>query len=381
MADLLHFPRTAQHLRPRSEALALEQRILFDGAAASAADHQHHSDPAHAAATSEPAAAPEVRPSTTAPPAPVAAPPAAPAVTPRNLVVVDSRVENGGELLAQAPAGTQVLVVQPGQDAVGAISAALAGMGHADSVQIFSHGAAGQFTLGNQTFTSTTLVQMADALGTWRSHLNRDADIELYGCDIGAGDAGKALVQTLASATGTTVGASDDATGSATLGGDWTLEVTSGTLDKPIALSAYALAHYDHLLADASPTVTLATTTQDVLLGNQFSFGVSFTNTSTQVGFGPYVDLLMPSTGRDGNDGVTFVSASYLGQAVTAFTITFDANVTRCIRSRKTRAATRSSSTPPPTVCAPATNSSCSNCRSRVSRRDSPPSPCRSTRS
>ncbi|BAN26672.1 outer membrane adhesin like protein [Caballeronia insecticola] len=241
-------------------------------------------------------------------------------------MVLDSRVENGSELLAQIPPGTQVLVVQPGQDAVGAISSALAGMGHADSVQIFSHGTAGQFTLGNQTFTGTTLAQMADALGTWRSHLGHDADIELYGCDIGAGDAGKALVQTLASTTGATVGASDDATGSAALGGDWTLEVTSGTLDKPIALSAYALAHYDHLLADASPTVTLTTATQGVLLGNQFSFDVSFTNASSQVGYGPYVDLLIPATGRDGNDGVTFVSATYLGQTVTAFNITFDAN-------------------------------------------------------
>ncbi|WP_061170149.1 VCBS domain-containing protein [Caballeronia hypogeia] len=321
MADFPCSSNGALHLRPRSQALALEQRILFDGAAASAADHQHHSDSAHAAAAPEVAPAPDARSGTATASAPAAAP-----VAPRNLVVLDSRVENGSELLAQTPPGTQVLVVQPGQDAIGAITAALAGMGHADSVQIFSHGAAGQFTLGNQAFTSTTLIQMADALGTWRSHLNRDADIELYGCDIGAGDAGKALVQTLSSATGATVGASDDATGSATLGGDWTLEVTSGTLDKPIALSAYALAHYDHLLADASPTVTLTTATQNVLLGNQFSFDVSFTNTSTQVGYGPYVDLLMPSTGRDGNDGVTFVSASYLGQAVTAFTITFDAN-------------------------------------------------------
>ncbi|WP_106853534.1 VCBS domain-containing protein [Caballeronia novacaledonica] len=321
MAITSRLSSTADHLRPRIQALALEQRILFDGAAASAADQQHHADPAHpaAAVASEPAPAPDARTGT-------APPPAAQPVAPRNLVVMDSRVENDNELLAQTPAGTRVLVIQPGQNAIDAISAALASMGQAESVQIFSHGAAGQFTLGNQTFTSTTLSQMADALGAWRNHLSHGADIELYGCDIGAGDAGKALVQTLARTTGATVGASDDATGSAALGGDWTLEVTSGALDKPIALSAYALAHYDHLLADASPSVTIATAGQNVLLGNQFTFDVSFANTSTQVGFAPYVDLLMPATGKDGNDGVSFVSASYLGQAVTSFAITFDAN-------------------------------------------------------
>ncbi|WP_433770060.1 LEPR-XLL domain-containing protein [Pseudomonas putida] len=37
------------HLRPQRQALALEPRILFDGAAASAAADQHHSDPAEAA--------------------------------------------------------------------------------------------------------------------------------------------------------------------------------------------------------------------------------------------------------------------------------------------------------------------------------------------
>ncbi|MFM0723404.1 VCBS domain-containing protein [Paraburkholderia strydomiana] len=308
--------------------MALEQRILFDGAAAAAADHQHHSDSAHAPATAEPAPPPDARSAATAPaaPPPSAAPAAAAPVTPHNLVVVDSRVENGDELTAQPQPGTQVLVIQPGQDAIAAISAALAGMGKADSIQIFSHGAAGQFTLGNDIYTSASLSQIAGALGAWRGHLSGDADIELYGCGIGAGDSGKALVQTLAGLTGATVGASSNATGSAALGGDWTLEVTSGTLDKPIALSSDTLAHYDSLLADASPTVVLSASGQDVLLGNQFTFNVSLSNSSAQVGYAPYVDLLIPATGKDGNDGVTFLSASYLGQVVTTFTITFDAN-------------------------------------------------------
>ena len=169
-------------------------------------------------------------------------------------------------------------------------------------------------------------MQMAGALGAWRGGLNKDADIELYGCDVGAGVAGKALVQELASITGATVGASSNDTGSAAYGGDWTLEVTSGALDKPIALSADALTRFDGLLANASPTTSLSAATDNVLLGNSFTFDVSLTNASTQVGYAPYIDLLVPATGKDGNDGVSFVSASYLGQSVTAFVVTFDAN-------------------------------------------------------
>ena len=314
-------------LRPHRHALALEPRILFDGAAAVAVD-QHHADPAHAAGTAEHAATADARVAPSAPSAPPApsAPSASPPAPAHNLVVLDSRVENRNELLAQLPATTRVLVIDPNQDAVSAINAALATMGKADSIQIFSHGASGQFTLGNQTYTSGNLMQMAGALGAWRSGLTKDADIELYGCDVGAGVAGKTLVQELASITGATVGASSNNTGSAAYGGDWTLEVTSGPLDKPIALSADALTHFDGLLANASPTTSLSAATDNVLLGNSFTFDVSLTNASTQVGYAPYIDLLVPATGKDGNDGVSFVSASYLGQSVTAFVVTFDAN-------------------------------------------------------
>jgi VCBS repeat-containing protein len=80
------------------------------------------------------------------------------------------------------------------------------------------------------------------------------------------------------------------------------------------------------------PTVTLSATRIDVLLGSQFSFTASFSNAETtgQAGFAPFIDLILPATGKDGagaevDDGITFVSATYLGQTVTAYTLTFDA--------------------------------------------------------
>ncbi|MGT2473638.1 DUF4347 domain-containing protein [Paraburkholderia terrae] len=80
-----------------------------------------------------------------------------------------ARVENGSELIAKLPTNTRLLVIDPNQDAVSAINSALASIGKVDSIQIFSHGASGQFTLGNQTFTSGNLMQMAAALGAWRN--------------------------------------------------------------------------------------------------------------------------------------------------------------------------------------------------------------------
>ena len=303
--------------QPVAHALALEQRILFDGAAAAAVDQQHHdSGAADAKDAAKPATAVEARAQAEAPAQ----------AAPRNLVVVDARLENRDQLLANLPVGTAALVVDAGQDAIAAISNALTQLGKVDSIQIFSHGASGQFTLGNQTFTSQSVDSLGDRLGAWRGELTAGADIQLYGCDVGSGSAGRALVNELARWTGADVGASSNATGATRAGGDWNLEVRAGDVDKSIALSAGTLVDFQGLLANASPTVSMGSGGSAVRLGDQFTFDVSFSNPSTQVGYAPYIDLFLPATGRDGNDGATFVSATYLGQAVTRYVVTFDAS-------------------------------------------------------
>jgi len=312
--DIKHSAGFATALRPRSQTVALEQRILFDGAAAAAVDQQHHSDPGSADAKDSSHPAPTASEAQTTAPAPA----------PRNLVVIDARLENRDQLAANLPAGTTALVVDPGQDAVAAISNALAQLGKVDSIQVFSHGASGQFTLGNQVFTRQSVEQLGDRLSAWRGELNAGADIQLYGCDVGAGTAGQALVAELARWTGADVGASSNATGSQLAGGDWRLEVRSGDVDKTIALAAATLDRFQGLLADASPTASLSSGGAEVPLGSQFNFTVSFSNPSTQEGYAPFIDVFLPATGRDGDDGATFVSATYLGQAVNSVVLTFD---------------------------------------------------------
>ncbi|MCK8666396.1 VCBS domain-containing protein [Pseudomonas azerbaijanoccidens] len=311
------FAAFGSHLRPQRQALALEPRILFDGAAASAAADQHQSDPAASAPAD--AAVPHATP-TEGHAATEQAPSAA-----RTLLVLDSRIENRDQLLAQLPGNVTAIVVNVGEDGLAAISAALAQLGKVDSIQVMSHGAAGQFTLGNRTITSDNVDQLGQTLEQWRNNLTQGADIQLYGCDIGAGVAGKTLVTELARWTGADVAASSNDIGSTTAGGDWALETRVGDIDKAIAISSAAMASFDGLLADAAPTVTLPTAGSDVLLGDRFNFTVNFSNTSGQTGFAPFINLAIPATGKDGDDGVSFISASYLGQNLISHTVTFDA--------------------------------------------------------
>ncbi|MEK1904407.1 MAG: DUF4347 domain-containing protein, partial [Pseudomonas sp.] len=308
---------TSVCFRPQGQTLALEPRILFDGAAAVAVDQQHD--------TVDNSDHPAEHPST---------PREAPAPTqpaPNHLLVIDSRVENREQLTRQLPPGVQPLVVQAGQDGIAAIEQALEALGQVDSIQILSHGSAGQFTLGSTTLSSDNIGQFGQALQQWRDNLSESADIQLYGCKVGAGEAGRTLVNELARWTGADVAASDDDTGAGVAGGDWNLEVRSGDIDKSIALSSAALSGYDDLLANAAPTTSLSASGAQVLLGDNFTFTVNFDNTSSQAGFAPFIDLFLPATGKDGaggatDDGITFVSASYLGQTLVSHVITFDAN-------------------------------------------------------
>ncbi|WP_166219362.1 VCBS domain-containing protein [Pseudomonas atagonensis] len=307
------------HLRPQRQALALEPRILFDGAAASATVEQHHSDPA------APPAAVDAQVPHATPTEGRAATEQAPSAA-RSLLVIDSRIENRDQLLAQLPGNVTAIVVNVGEDGLAAISAALAQLGKVDSIQVMSHGASGQFTLGNRTISADNIDSLGKTLEQWRNNLTQGADIQLYGCDVGAGAAGQTLVSELARWTGADVAASSNDTGNAKAGGDWTLETRVGDIDKALAISSVAMAQFDGLLADAAPTATVSTGGSDVLLGDRFTFTVNFSNTSTQTGYAPFINLAMPATGKDGDDGVSFISASYLGQNLTTYVVTFDAN-------------------------------------------------------
>ncbi len=82
-------------------------------------------------------------------------------------------------------------------------------------------------------------------------------------------------------------------------------------------------------LLAAVPLTTLSVPSEG-LLGETLALSIEFSNNSlTDTGYGPYIDLLLPATGTDGagieiDDGITFSSATYLGQAVSSTVVAFD---------------------------------------------------------
>ncbi|NTU52390.1 MAG: DUF4347 domain-containing protein [Chlorobiaceae bacterium] len=171
----------------------------------------------------------------------------------KSRVFIDSRVNDTAFLIAQSAPGTEYLVLDENLDGIGQIVAALSGQSDYDSIQIISHGSSGSITLGSSELNSTLLDRYAGELALIGNALTESGDLLLYGCNVAAGEAGQQFIQTLSRLTGADVAASDDATGGASAGGDWVLEVQSGPVGQSMTIDVPA---YDNLLANTIPTVS-----------------------------------------------------------------------------------------------------------------------------
>jgi uncharacterized repeat protein (TIGR01451 family)/fimbrial isopeptide formation D2 family protein len=106
-----------------------------------------------------------------------------------------------------------------------------------------------------------------------------------------------------------------------------------------IMLAFFTLSAPGNIKADGVPVVSLSAPSE-VLVGEDFSFSVDFDNTSaTDPGYGPYIDLIFPVNGADGNagndtpDGIDFNNATYQGASVDTTVLTFpdDGGGTGCV--------------------------------------------------
>ena len=72
-------------------------------------------------------------------------------------------------------------------------------------------------------------------------------------------------------------------------------------------------------IAPAALPIATISAPNEALIGEQFTFTVKFDNAGADIGYGPYIDLILPTSGKDGNgssnvdDGISFVSASTFG--------------------------------------------------------------------
>ncbi|AOS83392.1 hypothetical protein BIU88_04080 [Chlorobaculum limnaeum] len=174
-----------------------------------------------------------------------------------SIVFIDSRVEQKERLIAAFSDDTEYHVLSEERDGIDQIADTLSGKSGYSSIHIISHGSPGSITIGSTLLDDANLDHYADALSQIGYAFQTNADLLLYGCNVGAGDAGQAFIEHLSQLTSLDVAASNDATGGTLAGGDWELEVQAGAVEEaPVVVSE----SYQVLLGNQDPKISVTAT-------------------------------------------------------------------------------------------------------------------------
>jgi large repetitive protein len=226
-----------------------------------------------------------------------------------DIIFIDTNVAAYDVLVQEWQSKGTIVLIDGSADGVDQVRLALAGQSNIGAIHIVSHGAEGAFFLGTTRVDSEALNgSLAGTFAAIGRSLSANGDIFLYGCDVGAGDAGRALVNDLARLTDADVAASIDDTGATIRNANWTLEYRLGDIDNASLVSR----NWEGLLAPAALTGS-----PTGLIVN----GAAVTTTSATVGTGAVARWTNVAT----INGVQVDLVATVGQITNASGVRFNA--------------------------------------------------------
>ncbi|MGQ0694825.1 MAG: DUF4347 domain-containing protein, partial [Nitrospiraceae bacterium] len=243
--------------------LALESRIMFDGADVAKArtvnTEQVAQQQAEASFSADQAATGD-----TAPAAPTGEPQPTDvdqalfdalaaydtSTARQEIVFLSPSVLEYQQLLDGISPNVEVIVLDPARDGVEQMAEALAGRTGIDAIHLIGEGTEAEMHLGGSFLTQESIgTRYAEQFQQIGRSLSADADLLIYGCNFGRGEAGQAAIQTLASLTGADVAASTDRTGHVSEYANWQLEATTGLIETSVVIGESTQSVWDHALA------------------------------------------------------------------------------------------------------------------------------------
>ena len=159
----------------------------------------------------------------------------------KRLIVVDDNIALDRQQLETATEDEfTVLNLDANRKGIKQIKDALSQEHSIETIDLISHGAEGSFTLGNTEINSDTLELYRDDLTGLAGASHLTPDVLMYGCEVGATEAGRSFVEEFSTITGLDVAASDDLTGSDLVSGDWVLEHHQGKIESiPLQIGGF----------------------------------------------------------------------------------------------------------------------------------------------
>jgi len=158
---------------------------------------------------------------------------------PSQIAFVLDNVADYQTLVAGIPAGTLVYVLDATGDVLAQMAGITADYSNLDAIHLLSHGSDGALGLGGLSLNNANVNDYAGVLSQIGSSLSENGDILLYGCNVAQGSSGTEFIGTLAQLTDADIAASDDGTGSSSLGGDWILERVIGDIESAMTIEGF----------------------------------------------------------------------------------------------------------------------------------------------
>ena len=285
----------------KNSLLSLEQRLMFDAAAAATASEvaseQVAQEQAEAAVSSDGTAGGQTADQQESQDLLQAIASYSPGESTTEIAFVDPTVPDYQAMIAGMGPNVEVVVLDGTRDGMEQIAESLAGRTGIDAIHLISHGDPGQLSLGTGTLTQASMAgEYADELATIKQSLSEAADILVYGCEFAEGQAGQDAATLLSQLTGADVAASTDATGYAEFGGDWVLETQTGTIETTLAVTDDVQANWKGLLAETWMNASTGAVIAGPA-GNDWYVGDSANNTPTAAGGG--ADIMYGAGGDD----------------------------------------------------------------------------------
>ncbi len=288
--------------------LALEPRIMFDGAALSTGAEVIHDQGAQD--THLPDVDVDITPETFSDPFTSTIDlleALSTATTPsdrREIVFIDTSVDDYHILLEGIDPNAEAILLDSTRDGIKQIAEILRDRSNIDAIHIISHGNQGELQLGTGYLTNDSMNEKyADELAIIYRAVTEDADFLIYGCNFGQGAEGQKAASLLAELTGADIAASNDLTGNVDQGGDWDLELTTGAIETSIALDRQAQEYFGSILA----TVTV-NTSSDTIDGGDTSNITNLIATPGTDGIS-LREAIQASNNTAGTDTITFLGS------------------------------------------------------------------------
>lgn len=156
----------------------------------------------------------------------------------RHVVFVDTAVTGYQDLIQSLNPDRAVVLLDSATSAIDQITQTLLGRSGIASIEIVSHGRAGEIQLGADWVSFENLAQYSSQIQSWGQALAADGDILLYGCHVALSQRGQQFLQALSQLTQADIAASTDFTGNAASGGNWQLEAQVGKIEARQSFSA-----------------------------------------------------------------------------------------------------------------------------------------------